>query len=70
MAVQIRLSDGRTLTVKTDTATSAYIIEFRKHDRFFEVSSAEEGNVYVNPTHVVSVRETTSSFASRFAGRS
>jgi hypothetical protein len=57
MAVQIRLSDGRTLTVKTDAATSAYVIELRRHDRLFEVSSVEEGNIYINVAHVVSVRE-------------
>ena len=62
MAVQITLSDGRTLTVETDKATSAYIIELRRHDRFFEVSSVEEGNVYINAALVVSVREVNDSF--------
>jgi hypothetical protein len=59
VAIQIKLSDGETITFKSDKPVSVIASEIVAHDRFYEVVPEGKGSIYINPRQVASIRETS-----------
>ena len=59
MSVLVKLSDGEEVKIASAEATSALVDQITSSRPFYEVLIEGQAPLYLNPEHVVSIREAT-----------
>jgi hypothetical protein len=59
MSVLMKLSDGEEVKIHTTETTSDLVAQITSSRPFYEILIEGQAPLYINPDHVVSIRETT-----------
>ena len=59
MSILVKLSDGEEIKIASAKPTSALVEQITSSRPFYEVLIEGQAPLYINPEHVVSIRETT-----------
>lgn len=59
MSVLVKLSDGEEVKIHTTETTRDLVAQITSSRPFYEVLIEGQAPLYINPEHVVSIRETT-----------
>jgi hypothetical protein len=59
MSILVKMSDGEEIRISSSEQTSHLVDQIASARPFFEVLIEGEAPLYLNPIHIVSIRETT-----------